>query len=250
MCAHRRNWTVFLACLVAAAPVSAGLDRDLADIESRIAYGFYAEDPAVIEAAQRELERISAEDSRIAYYRGLAAWRLALLSQRRGRSPGAALAVCIDSAERAAGQAPRSAEPWILVAACSALGAQTELAKSVFHARRFDRALAQARALDPDNPRILLVEVWRFAYGPARVDPGAAVGTLPVLQAVADALRARPAKGFAPDWGEAETLVQLGATYLHQGQVRLARDVLDQALLLAPGYERALELRRELHAAR
>jgi tetratricopeptide (TPR) repeat protein len=250
MCAHRRNWIGFLAWLAAAAPAAAGLDQDLADIDSRIAYGFYARDPAVIEAAERELERYSSTDPRIAYYRALAAWRLALSSQQRGRSPGGSLSTCIEWAERATDQEPRSAEPWILVAACSALGSQTELAKSMLHGRRFDRALTHARALDPGNPRILLVEAWRGAYGPVRAEPTARAAALPALLAAVEIFDTRPARGLAPDWGEAEALVQLGAIYLHRGEIRLARDVLDEALLLAPGYERALELRRELLAVR
>ena len=54
------------------------------------------------------------------------------------------------------------AEPWILVAACASLGVERGLSQQ----RRRDEALARARAIDEDNPRIAFVEASLLANGP------------------------------------------------------------------------------------
>jgi Tfp pilus assembly protein PilF len=53
-----------------------------------------------------------------------------------------------------------------------------------------------------------------------------------------------------PDWGHAEALTALAATVLDSGQVRTARDLIERALLLAPDYRVAVELRIALQGAR
>jgi hypothetical protein len=222
----------------------------LADIGVRIAYGFYAEEPAVIEAARRDLEKLPAADPRVNYYHGLAAWRAAQLDASQRRPVGPALAACIDSAALAAEQRPASAEPWILVAACSALGVRTEPAKALFHGRRFEQATMRARAFDAANPRLALVEASRAVGDPARFERAAGAALTAPLEAAIDAFRARPAKLAEADWGEAEALALLGAVYLHHGEVRAARDAIEQALLAAPGYEYALQLRRKIQTVR
>jgi len=54
----------------------------------------------------------------------------------------------------------------------------------------------------------------------------------------------------APDWGHAEALAALGEAALSRGEVRPARDWLERALLLAPEYRFADELRARLQAGR
>jgi hypothetical protein len=54
---------------------------------------------------------------------------------------------------------------------------------------------------------------------------------------------------MGPTWGEAETLVLLGEVHLQRGETRVARDLLERALLIAPDYRAALNLRARLQRA-
>ena len=53
-----------------------------------------------------------------------------------------------------------------------------------------------------------------------------------------------------PDWGEAEALTALAAAALDRGQTRTARDFVERALLLAPDYSAALDVRAAMQSAR
>ena len=246
----RRRLKLLLLC---AAPVGAGaaqadLEAELADLGARAEFGFYAREPAVVEAARAALEQLSAADGRVTYHRALAALRAAQLQPHAAKARTPALAACIDSAERAAELESTWAEPWILVAACSALAAHAEPVKTLLHARRFDQALARARAIDSGNPRVALAEAWRVARDHAELDSAAAAVLIPRLEAAAAAYAARSRAYIAPDWGEAETLAWLCALHLRRGDVRAARDFIEQALIAAPGFAHALELKRQVEA--
>lgn len=241
-----------LACLapVLAAPVLAadGLDRDLADLAGRVDYGFYTGDRAVLEAARAALEQLDGSAPPVAYYRGLANLRIAQLAQREGRPGGEALERCIEAARLAVEADGGSAEPWILLGACSALAAGTGSLKSGSHERRVRQAIERVQTLDPGNPRLELVKAWAIGYDVAALDAGQKSRVAELLGGALAAFAARPAG--VPDWGEAEAAVALGAVLLDRGDVRAARDRIEQALLIAPGFETAVALRRRLVDAR
>ena len=235
------------ASLIAAVCVGqahADLDSDLADLSARAAYGYYVRDAAVIAAALEGLEQLQAKDGRVSVERALSAMRLAHLSAPGTKRANEMLIVCVAAAEEAAQQLPSSAEPWILSSACSARAARAETVKAVLHNRRTHNALARARSIDAANPRLALVEAWRVADDAADLDSESAAALIPKLEAAVAVFR--EGRHSEPDWGEAETLALLGALYLRKGDVRAARDVIEHALLAAPGYEDALELKRRL----
>jgi Tfp pilus assembly protein PilF len=62
------------------------------------------------------------------------------------------------------------------------------------------------------------------------------------LEVVVAMFEAAPSDAETPGWGEAEALALLGSLYLERGSTRAARDVLERALLAAPGYTEAVEL--------
>jgi tetratricopeptide (TPR) repeat protein len=212
---------------------SADLTSDLADSSARVEYGFYTADPAVISAARRDLDRLADSDARVSYYRALAAMRAAQVDDRRALPAGRALDDCIESAEQAARQEPSWAEAWVLVGACSALGADD---------RRFEGAVASARRLDRDNPRLALIEAWHSVPDDKRLEAATVDALVTSLEAVVALFEAAPADPEAPAWGEAEAFALLGSLYLERGSTRAARDVLERALLAAPGYVHAAEL--------
>jgi hypothetical protein len=220
--------------LLASGATRADLTSDLVDLSARAEYGFYTAEPAVIAAARRDLDRLADSDARVSYYRALAAMRAAQVDARRGLPARAALDDCIESAERATEQEPSWAEAWVLVGACSTLAASD--------GRRYDAAIASARRLEPDNPRLALAEAWHAAPDGRRLEAAAADELVKNLEAAGILFETASPDPETPAWGEAEALAWLGSLYLERGQTRAARDVLERALLAAPGYVRAVEL--------
>jgi hypothetical protein len=110
--------------------------------------------------------------------------------------------------------------------------------------RRAEQALARARALDADNPRIALVAAW--AAERADDEPADAAARAATWQAVVVAFDSWNAPADAPQWGRAEALAELGEIVLASGDARGARDLIERALLEAPDYARAVELRGKL----
>jgi hypothetical protein len=226
------------AVLVAAPASHAAPSAELLDLAARVHYGFYHGDARTIEAAQEGLARLP-ESPETLYYRDFAALRRAQLGSPTKQS-AAALAEC---AERpVSGDLDRSfaAEAWVLVAACAFERGDD---------RRREQALANARDRDDDNPRIALVDVWAAerAAGTDAERPEVLAGALTTLVESFDAWTPTIDD---PDWGYAEALTALAANALERGEARTARDLLERALLLAPEYQIAVELRGALQGAR
>lgn len=219
-------------CLAPAA--RADLSAELADLAARIDYGFYNDDARSIEAALTALERLG-DSPAVSYTRDFAALRLAQLAPaERAREAFASDCAARDVPADAKGSA--AAELWILAAACA------ELAHS---GRRVEQALAHARDLDDDNPRIALVEAWALQreFG----DDAAQRETLTTKwQDTVAGFDTWNAPLDAPQWGHAEALAVLGELKLLRGEARAARDLIERALLLAPDYAVAVVLRRRM----
>ncbi|HEX5047167.1 MAG TPA: hypothetical protein VFX89_08615 [Gammaproteobacteria bacterium] len=230
----------FAALLCGARPACAASSEEISDLASRIDYGYYAGEPRVIEAARAVLDRSEASDPATRYYTAYAAFRMAQLSAHDGAAPGAFVDTCVDKATPSR-DAPATAEQWILVAACAEVGAQ---------ARRRDQALERARALDPENPRLALLDAWVASPRSEQADPAGRDEAAARLEHAVAAFDARPAVDGGPDWGEAEALAALGEIVLARGETRAARDLIERALIVAPDYRLAVELRARMQGAR
>lgn len=226
-----------LTAWCAAPAPAAALSAELVDLAGRVEYGYYNGERRVIEAAVVALGRL-ADSAEVLYYRDLAALRLAQLD---GGLRTAGLDACAARAPKADAKGAAAVEAWILVAACATVGGVSS--------RRIDGALLAARALDDDHPRLALVEAWVLRRSAGADGERLAAVTEQLERAVArfDEWRA-PADG--PDWGHAEALAALGEMALQRGEMRLARDLVERALLLAPDYRFADELRSRLVASR
>jgi hypothetical protein len=121
----------------------------------------------------------------------------------------------------------------VLVGACSTFAADE---------RRFEAAVASARRLERDNPRLALVEAWHSVPDDGPPEAAALDALVTRLEAVVGLFEAASPGPRTPGWGEAEALALLGSLYLERGSTRAARDVLERALLAAPGYTYAVEL--------
>jgi hypothetical protein len=258
-----------LVTFVAAAAACGGpssaraeMPLELADLAGRIDYGYYVDDAQAIANARAPLARMSDDDFNVRYYRAFAAFRLAQLSVQHGKSAAAFGADCVKDATveetgerltraQAEAKAKASAEAWILVAACSGLAAmRPEPGRALEQDRRGEQALARAKELDASNPRIALVDAWLVSLRPAAAEPEARDEASKKLAAAVAAFDAWSPPQDAPDWGAAEALAALAEVSLARGEVRGARDLIERALLLAPDYKLAVELRARLQGAR
>ena len=142
------------------------------------------------------------------------------------------------------------AEAWILVAACSGLAGHADAAKGLTRDRRGEQALAKARELDAGNPRIALLDAWLVSRRPALAPPGVRDAAVEKLEAAVEAFTAWAPRADAHEWGEPEALAALGEVLLARGETRAARDLIERALLAAPDYALAVELRKTLAGTR
>jgi hypothetical protein len=248
----------FAVGLALTATARAGVTPELADLAGRIDYGFYVGDARAIADATATLKRMGDSDPAVRYVRAFASFRLAQLGGERAASDAEG---CVKTATveepserltRAAAEArARSAvESWLLVAVCAGLAGHTEPGKGLTHDKRLQQALARARELEPSNPRIVLLDAWLVSMRPALADDAVRDEAVKKLEAAADAFAAWSPPADAPDWGEAEALAALAELHLTRGELRDARDLIERALLVAPDYRFAVELRAQLQGSR
>jgi hypothetical protein len=250
---------VALAACVALAPSArAGVTPDLADLAGRIDYGFYVGDARAITDAATALKRLSDGDPAVRYYRAFASFRLAQLGGEHAASDAEN---CVKNAtveeptERlthaaADARARASVESWLLVAACSGLTGRVAPGKGLAHDKRLQQALAHARELEPSNPRIALIDAWLVSTRPALAEASVRDDAAKKLEAAVDAFAAWSPLPDAHDWGEAEALAALAELHLTRGELRDARDLIERALLVAPDYRFAVDLRAQLQGSR
>lgn len=247
-----------VGCCSFIATANAGASLELADLGGRIDYGFYVGDARAIADAMSALKRMSNDDAAVRYYRAFASFRLAQLGGEHAASDAqdcarnATVQEPTEHLTRAAAdaRARASVEAWLLVAACAGLTTRAEPAKGLAHDKRLVQALARARELEPSNPRIALLDAWLVSRRPALADAAVRDEAIAKLEAAVDAFSAWAPPPDAPNWGEAEALASLAEVHLARGELRDTRDLIERALLVAPGYRVALELRTQLQGSK
>ena len=246
------------ACCAFAPSARADVTPEVADLAGRIDYGFYVGDERAITDAAAALKRLSDGAAGVRYYRAFASFRLAQLGGERAANDAEN---CVKSATveepterltRAAAEARARAtvESWLLVAVCSGLTAHADPGKGLAHDKHLLQALARARELEPSNPRIALIDAWLVSVRPALADASVRDDAVKKLEAAAEAFAGWTPPADAPGWGEAEALAALAELHLTRGELREARDLIERALLVAPDYRFAVELRTQLQGSR
>jgi hypothetical protein len=219
---------------VAAASVHAEqVDNLLRDAAARIEYGWFAGDESLILAAGQSL---AADDSGPwrHYLRAYSAYRLGQLRLDRGQAAGASIDDCYTQSEVAARDPEVEIEALVVQAGCAAIATVTEPLRAVLHQRRLRQALARASELDRDNPRLGLVAMQYL--------DGTQAGSQPDTDALLLAFRTESERNRFPNWGEPEAMTLIATWRIDAGDVRGARDLVQEALLLAPSYPPALAL--------
>ena len=230
--------TITITMAVAAFSVGAAPSAEVLDLAARVHYGYYHAEARAIDAAVTALERLD-DSPEVVYWRDFAALRRAQLgvSDRAGSDR---LRDCAQRDPQPKLDKHFTAEAWVLAAACAQVAGD---------AGRRDQALAFARERDDDNPRIELVEAWA-AIAEAGTDAARRDAATTILAAVVEGFEAWEPSLDDPDWGYAEALTALAAAALERGQTRTARDYIERALLLAPDYRAALDLRVAIQSGR
>jgi tetratricopeptide (TPR) repeat protein len=227
------------------------------DAAARLQYAFLTEDSRALEEVLAVLEDYDAEgglDALQSYHLAYGYWKLAQLnadvpgSERRGKSGGQAAKAaqsCAEHARAARGHDSRMAEAYAIEAACRGMPQGFLRLAGLGGSCSRSKALDTALTLEPQNPRVLLVEA--LCLGRAQGNNDALARWRSVVEAFA---AAPPAGPGAPDWGYAEALTLLGEGYLQGGEPVAARDAIERALVIAPDYKTAVRLLQAAASAR
>ena len=239
-------------CLLAAQAGQASQpSAEVSDVAARIEYGFLTADLRTIQTARDALKRTASEDSWGLYFDALGAYRLALLQGDGGhrRTVNRLIQQCLQSSRAARAADPDFGESVILTAACLSLTSPSDPNRAKMHHRKVAALLGEARNMEPHSPRLPLVSALVKT-----TEPGEADGRAEDIQQLLEQARLafdQQGVGFSnPDWGEPETLALLGEIHLRRGDLRAARDAVEQALMIAPDYHLARELESRIGAAR
>jgi hypothetical protein len=243
-----RAWC--LAIVAALLPLGAsGAETNWLDVESRIQYGYYTEDPRALASVMELLAPSESESAFRRYYAGLANYRLAQLSAARdkGRAEEAA-AACVDNLDqavkiqKAASLQQEGADALALESACQDLLAGLEAWRAPFAASKSGTQIEQARHLDRKNPRVLLLDAVEVYERPkaSAADKDRALQGFKLAAAAFEAERRQTE--HVPGWGAAEAYVYLAKCHLDRGATLDARDALERALLIAPEFAEARRL--------
>lgn len=220
---------------------------ELDDAAARMQYAFYTGDAQALEGLVQEVSTYELEGPLAAmksYQLAYGHWKLSQLylqpvSGERPRGEARSLAskaaqACVQHARAAVEQDERMAEAHAIEAVCAGL---SPAARNGTSGCARSRALRAALAIEPENPRVKLIEA--LCSSSASQDPAAVERWREVVESFEAAPPSRPGR---PDWGHVEALTMLGEAYLQRGEPVAARDALERALVLAPDYRQAQQL--------
>jgi tetratricopeptide (TPR) repeat protein len=268
---RRDAWLIHLGALALAGASSIAVAQgvvDWADMEGRIQYAYYTNDPRALNSVLASLrprpgaeaEEASAADLPTrAYFRALTHYRLAqvLISTKKSQAKDA-IEDCGDEVDQAVDALPpvplgldetdenrmKRAEAYVLGTACTLAG--REMSSIPFGGGRIGSRIDEAVKLEPKNPRVRLVEALAmFDRAGKKADERAAA--LKNLRAVTLMFeQARASASSTPEWGAAEAYAFLGRALIDQGDALGAREALERALLIAPEYAVARKLMAQI----
>ena len=247
--------TLIPVLLLACAPAGARADAvaELLDASGLAQHAFYTGDSNQLLSARSELERIAATGNLGAlahYYAGYADFHLAQLAMESDRGmAGDRLDRCIEEARKAFKLNRDFAEAYALSAACHGLKAAAQPWKAVYHTPQAGRMMKKAIELEAANPRVVLLDAISDYLVPRPMGGNKERAEQRFNEAV-DLFESgfEVARG-EPDWGHAEAYAYLGEISLARADAIAARNAVEQALLIAPEFEWAQQMLRQITAA-
>ncbi len=236
--------TSYLAIALALLPLGAwGVETNWPDVESRIQYGYYTEDPRALAGVMEFLAPGESDSAFKRYYAGLANYRLTQLTAARDKSRAKETAeACVDNLDLAVKIQKDFADALALESACLDMLAGLQAWRAPFAASKSGSQIEKARHLGPKNPRVLLLDAVE-AYERPKASAADKDRALRGFQQAAAAFEAeRRQIEHVPGWGAAEAYVYLAKCQLDRGATLDARDALERALLIAPEFTEARRL--------
>jgi tetratricopeptide (TPR) repeat protein len=236
--------TSYLAIALALLPVGVwGAETNWLDVESRIQYGYYTEDPRALAGVMELLAPAQSDSAFKRYYAGLANYRLTQLTVARDKSRAKETAeACVDNLDQALKIQKDFADGLALESACLDMLAGLEAWRTPFAASKSGAQIEKARHLGPKNPRVLLLDAVDAFERPkaSAADKDRALRGFQQAAAAFEAERQETER--VPGWGAAEAYVYLAKCQLDRGATVDARDALERALLIAPEFAEARRL--------
>lgn len=237
-----------VALLTGAPPAHAATPEELADFEAKADYAFYTEDANALRGLLAEGAKLAESTRPLELYQfAHAEFRRLQLARVRGAvgQAEAAAEACLAALEKANETRSRFVEGLALEAACAGYLASFGGLRGLVAGRRSDARLDAARALDANNPRVLLTDglVHWFKSDATAAERTAAQRSFARAAAAFDTVAATtPGE---PTWGGAEAWLFLGRALETRGELLEARDAYEKSLLIAPDFAAA---RRRLAA--
>jgi tetratricopeptide (TPR) repeat protein len=240
--AHR-FWSWLVAPTFLLPLVSGAAETNWLDVESRIQYGYYTEDPRSLANVMELLTGAPSESTTGSYYSGLANYRLTQLAMTKDKSRAKESAeACVHSLDQALKMQKDFAEALALQSACLDVLSILEAWRTPFAASKSGTQIEKARHLAPKNPRVLLLDAVELYERPknSAIERDQALSGFKKAAAAFEAERQETE--HTPGWGAAEAYIYLGRCYLDRGAALEARDALERALLIAPEFAEARRL--------
>jgi tetratricopeptide (TPR) repeat protein len=165
------------------------------------------------------------------------AQQLAIAAKREGPSKAAGEA-CVAAAEAAVKADPKSADALALQSACYGYLANLGGMAAIRNGSRSGKSMEAALALQPRNPRVMLVDGFGYYFRPKFVGGDTGKGCARFREAAAAFDAGAGGRGGAGgiDWGAAEAHLWVGRCARDAGDAAAARKAFERALALAPDF--------------
>lgn len=234
------RFILLTAMLSAALPAGA---QEGGDTQAQIDYAYQTEDSNTLANLIQNLGNQSHDDSgnlALRYHLAHAQYRMGELSrEHRARNAEAAFSDCIDELKPAIEKDVKSAEAMTLQSACYSGLADLKSLEAVLLRSRASERLKAALALEPRNPRAVLLSAVQDLRRAKRESPDYKAA-FARLQSAAQLFEQSSGTSLdAPGWGHAEAYLALGHELQIRGDHLGARNWIEKALIAAPDYKSA-----------
>lgn len=250
-----RNLSLAIVCALGWMSSATAADVDeFGDLVARIQFDYYAADARSLTRDVQAFAKLQVGDPlqrTLQYQLAYGYWKLAEVLLPKDKS-GARKAAsdCIDASDKGLEAVPKRLNvirPDVMHAEIYAIQAGCALVRDETY--KAGKAMDSARALQPANPRVLLVDAT-LAIAKAKTIQDRASAEKIAIAAVGAFDAQPPASENVPDWGHAEALARLGALQLQMGNRVTARNSIERALVLASDYVWARDLLGKATGAR
>lgn len=224
-----------------AVPQSSTTRESMRDAITRTEYAFFTRDFNGLRASRDTFRQLTAEislNSLAHYYVAYVDYRLALGDSNLKKNQVVdMLNHCVSELDLVLDELPLDADALALQSSCFGVKAGVQPLKAMVFGPRASRRMKKAQNADAANPRVALLEAISLYHRPGLFG-GDRDKALKRFQEAAALYQAQTEESdLEPAWGEAEAFAYIGNIHLEQQDEILARNALEQALLLAPEYD-------------